>query len=313
MELRIFTEPQQGASYQDLLAVARTAEDCGFDGFFRSDHFVADSKFPVRGHGPSDAWITLAALAVQTSRIRLGALMTAATFRQPGPLAIAVAGVDQMSGGRVELGLGAGWFEAEHHAYGIPFPPVAERFERLQEQLDIITGLWQTPAGQTYSFAGKHYALADAPALARPVQQPRPPVIIGGKGPRRTPALAARYAAEYNIAYAGLDQAAVQFDRVRAACAAAGRDPESVVMSATQLVCCGRAYRDLDRRAAVLGRDLADLRATALAGSPAGVAEAIGRWAGLGASRLYLALLDLSDLDQLELVASDVAPAVAGI
>jgi alkanesulfonate monooxygenase SsuD/methylene tetrahydromethanopterin reductase-like flavin-dependent oxidoreductase (luciferase family) len=218
-----------------------------------------------------------------------------------------------MSGGRVELGLGTGWFEAEHHAYGIPFPLVAERFDRLQEQLDIITGLWQTPAGQLYSYTGKHYALAGAPALARPAQEPRPPVIIGGKGPRRTPALAARYADEYNIAYAGLDQAAAQFDRVRAACAAAGRDPGSVIMSATLLVCCGRTEDELGQRAAALDRDVASLRATALAGRPAEVTDAIGAWAAVGAGRLYLAVLDLSDLDQLELVASEVAPAVAGI
>ena len=146
MELRIFTEPQQGATYDDLLAVARRAEELGFDAFFRSDHYLTMGGDGLPG--PTDAWVTLAGLARETSRIRLGTLVTSATFRLPGPLAISVAQVDQMSGGRVELGLGAGWFEDEHTAYGIPFPPLGERFDRLEEQLAIITGLWSTPAGR---------------------------------------------------------------------------------------------------------------------------------------------------------------------
>src|SRR5690348_3471882 len=155
MKLRIFTEPQQGASYATLRAVALAAEELGFDAFFRSDHYLAMGQ-PGQP-GPTDAWATLAALAVETSRIRLGTLVTAATFRLPGPLAITVAQVDQMSGGRVELGLGAGWFEREHAAYGIPFPPLGERFARLGEQLAIITGLWATADGDTFSYAGTHY------------------------------------------------------------------------------------------------------------------------------------------------------------
>jgi F420-dependent oxidoreductase-like protein len=234
--LRIFTEPQQGATYQTLLAVARAAEDGGFDGFFRSDHFLPDSSFPAAGPaglpGPSDAWITLGALARETSRIRLGTLMTAATFRHPGPLAIAVAGVDAMSNGRVEFGIGAGWFEKEHRAYGIPFPAQAERFDRLNEQLLIITGLWSTPAGECFSFAGRYYTLVDAPALPKPAQVPHPPILIGGLGTRRTPELAARYAAEFNVAFADLQTMAAQFDRVRQAGEAAGRDPATIVMSA---------------------------------------------------------------------------------
>jgi F420-dependent oxidoreductase-like protein len=314
MQLRIFTEPQQGASYQTLLAVAQTAEQCGFDGFFRSDHFLADGKFPVAGPGgrpgPSDAWITLAGLAVQTSRLRLGTLMTAATFRHPGQLAIAVAGVDQMSSGRVELGLGTGWFEAEHHAYGIPFPSPAERFERLEEQLAVITGLWQTPAGREYSFAGRHYSLADSPALPKPVQVPRPPIIVGGTGPRRTPRLAARFADEFNIPYSGLSPAAAQFARVREACEAAGREAASIRLSATLPFCCGRTDREVSRRAQAIGREVAELRHAGLAGSPAEVLDTVGRWAEIGATRLYLAMLDLSDLDHLALTAEDVLPHV---
>src|SRR5215469_4612791 len=198
MQLRIFTEPQQGASYETLLRAARAAEDLGFDGFFRSDHYLKMGD--VSGlPGPTDSWVTLAGLARETTRIRLGTLVSAATFRYPGPLAISVAQVYQMSGGRVELGLGAGWFEAEHKAYAIPFPPLAERFARYEEQLAIITGLWETPDGGTFSFSGTYYTVTDSPALPKPAQRPRPPMIIGGAGARRTPRLAAAYADEYNI------------------------------------------------------------------------------------------------------------------
>jgi F420-dependent oxidoreductase-like protein len=315
MQLRIFTEPQQGANYQTLLAVARMAEDCGFDGFFRSDHYLADSKFPTGGPGglpgPSDAWITLAGLAIQTSRLRLGTLMTAATFRHPGPLAITVAGVDEMSAGRVELGLGTGWFEAEHHAYGIPFPELSERFARLEEQLQVITGLWATPPGQSFSFSGQHYRLTDSPALPKPVQAPRPPVIVGGKGPRRTPRLAAYYADEYNIAYADRESADAQFSRVREACEAAGRDPQSLCLSATVMICCGQTDRELSQRAHAIGRDLDELRQTGLAGSPAEILDAIGKWAEIGTTRVYLSLLDLTDLDHLALIAGQVQSAAA--
>ena len=146
MDLRIFTEPQQGASYDDQLRVATTAEAAGYDAFFRSDHFLKMGV--VSGEpGPTDAWLTIAGLARETSRIRLGTLVNSATFRLPGPLAVAVAQADQMSGGRVELGLGAGWFETEHAAYGIPFPGVRERFDLLEEQLEVITGLWRTLPG----------------------------------------------------------------------------------------------------------------------------------------------------------------------
>ncbi|MBO0838361.1 MAG: LLM class F420-dependent oxidoreductase, partial [Actinobacteria bacterium] len=238
MQLRIFTEPQQGASYETLLRVAKAAEDLGFDAFFRSDHYLKMGS--VSGlPGPTDAWITLAGLARDTSRIRLGTLMSPATFRYPGPLAISVAQVDQMSGGRVEFGFGAGWYEAEHTAYAIPFPGLGERFERYGEQLAIITGLWDTPAGQTFSFTGKHYTVTDSPGLPKPAQQPRPPVLIGGGGPKRTPALAARYADEFNVPFSTIADTTAAFGRVRDACAAAGRD-KAMTYSAAQVVCCGR-------------------------------------------------------------------------
>ncbi|MGF1662502.1 MAG: LLM class F420-dependent oxidoreductase [Kineosporiaceae bacterium] len=306
MELRVFTEPQQGASYDDLLSVARTAEECGYGAFFRSDHYLAmgdGDGLP----GPTDAWVTLAGLARETSTIRLGTLVTAATFRLPGPLAVAVAQVDAMSGGRVEFGLGTGWFEAEHTAYGIPFPPLGERFERVTEQLEILTGLWSTPAGRTFSFRGSHYALADSPALPKPVQSPLP-VIVGGGGGRRTPALAARFATEFNMPFASADATAEQFGRVRAACEAAGRDPGTMTLSVALVVCVGEDEAAVARRAAAIGREPAELRENGVAGTPAEAVETVRRFADAGAERIYLQVLDLSDLDHLRLVADQVAP-----
>jgi alkanesulfonate monooxygenase len=308
MDLRTFTEPQQGATYDQLLRVARASEDLGFDAFFRSDHYLA---MGVDGlPGPTDAWTTLAGLARETSTIRLGTLMTSATFRLPGPLAIQVAQVDQMSGGRVELGIGAGWFEQEHTGYGIPFPDTVERFDRFEEQLAVITGLWSTPEGELFSHAGDHYTLRDSPALPKPAQRPRPPVIIGGKGKRRTPELAARYADEFNLPFVSLDFTAEQLGRVRKACADLGRDPEELVYSNALVLCCGASEDDVRRRAAAIGRDVDELRENGLAGSPAEVVDRIGRFGELGAQRIYLQILDLDDLDHLELVAAEVMPQV---
>ncbi len=306
MDLRIFTEPQQGATYDDLLRVAHATEDLGFDAFFRSDHYLAMGTDP--GPGPTDAWITLAGLARDTSRIRLGTLVSSATFRLPGPLAIAVAGVDQMSGGRVELGLGAGWFEDEHDAYGIAFPDVGGRFDRLEEQLEIVTGLWETPAGETFSFAGSHYSLTDSPALPKPVQSPRPPVIVGGAGKRRTPALAARYAQEFNSAFQDPGDVPGMFERVREACRTEGRDPETLLLSAAWTVACGRDEAEVRRRADAAGQDPQAMRDRQLGGTPAEVVDRLGRLAEAGGSRAYLQVLDLSDLDHLELIAAEVAP-----
>ena len=309
MKLRIFTEPQQGASYQTLRSVALAAEELGFDAFFRSDHYLKMGS--VSGlPGPTDAWATLAALAAETSRIRLGTLVTPVTFRLPGPLAITVAQADQVSGGRVELGLGAGWYEAEHTAYGIPFPPLGERFDILTEQLEIITGLWETAEGQTFSFSGAHYQLSDSPALPRPAQQPRPPVILGGAGARRTPRLAARFADEFNLGFRSVPDSAAAFGRVREACQAAGRDPASMTYSVAQLVCCGKDDAEFRRRAAAIGREPAEIRENGLGGSPGQIAAKIAEFAEIGAERVYLQVLDLSDLDHLALIASDVLPQV---
>src|SRR4051794_26294646 len=258
--------------------------------------------------GPTDAWVTLGALARETSRIRLGTLMTAATFRQPGPLAISVAQVDQMSGGRVEFGVGAGWFEAEHTAYGIPFPSLGERFDRYEEQLAIITGLWGTPPGQQFDFAGNYYEIADSPALPKPVQAGGIPVIVGGSGRKRTPRLAARYAAEFNVPFASSEHNARLFAGVRAACDEAGRDPGELTYSSALVVCVGRDDAEVARRAAAIGRDVDELRASGVAGTPAQAVDTLGRFGEAGASRVYLQVLDLADLDHLDLVAAEVAP-----
>jgi F420-dependent oxidoreductase-like protein len=306
MRLVIFTEPQQGASHDDLRRVAQLAEQTGYDGFFRSDHYVAMGGNGLPG--PTDAWLTLAALAVQTSRIRLGTLVTSATFRLPGPLAIGVAQVDAMSGGRVELGLGGGWFEQEHTAYGIPFPPLGERFDRLGEQLEIIEGLWTTPAGEKYSFAGKHYQVENSPALPKPVQSPRPPIIVGGAGKKRTPALAARYADEFNAPFAKVEDLPAMFDRVRAASSAIGRE-KPPALSAAAVLCVGRDDLEVKRRAAAIGRDVEEMRGSGgVVGTPDQAVEILGRYAETGASRMYLQTLDLSDLHHVELVATAVAP-----
>ncbi|MGY6025689.1 LLM class F420-dependent oxidoreductase [Streptomyces spinosirectus] len=302
MDLRIFTEPQQGASYDTLLTVAKATEDLGFDAFFRSDHYLrmgSGDGLP----GPTDAWVTLAGLARETRRIRLGTLMTAGTFRLPGVLAIQVAQVDQMSGGRVELGLGAGWFEEEHKAYGIPFPK--EKIGRLEEQLEIVTGLWRTKLGETFDFHGTFYDLTDSPALPKPAQD-RIPVLIGGHGATRTPRLAARFADEFNMPFAGIEDSERQFARVRAAAVEAGRAPDDLVLSNALVVCVGKDDQEVARRAAAIGREVDELKANGLAGTPSEVVDKIGRYAEIGSRRIYLQVLDLSDLDHLEQISSHV-------
>jgi F420-dependent oxidoreductase-like protein len=308
MDFRIFTEPQQGATYDDLLQVARTAEELGFDAFFRSDHYLGMGTDGLPG--PTDAWLTLAGIARETSTIRLGTLMTSATFRFPGPLAISVAQVDQMSGGRVELGLGAGWYDAEHSAYGIPFPDTGERFDRFEEQLAVITGLWRTPPGERFSHEGRYYPVADSPALPKPVQQPAPPVLIGGLGKKRTPALAARYADEFNLPFVSTDTTRTQFARVRAACEEIGRDPGTLRWSNALVVCVGSDEAEFRRRAEAIGREPDELRENGVAGTPAEAVETIGRYAAEGAERVYLQVLDLHDLEHLHLIAGEVMPKV---
>jgi F420-dependent oxidoreductase-like protein len=306
MDLRIFLEPQQGATYEQQLEIARLGEQLGFDAFFRSDHYLVIGEFDPMP-GPTDAWVTLAGIARETSTIRLGTMVTSATFRFPGVLAISVAEVDAMSGGRVELGLGAGWYEAEHLAYGIPFPPLGERFDRLEEQLEIVTGLWTTPEGGRFTFEGRHYRLDDSPALPKPVQSPRPPVIVGGAGRSRTPRLAARFADEFNVPFHPLEAGAAQFQRVRAACEDQGRDPTSMSFSMAQTTAVGANDAEVQRRLDVIEQGP---EGVGLHGTPEQVIDTLGRWREAGASRAYLQLLDLEDLDQLHLIAEAVLPHV---
>jgi F420-dependent oxidoreductase-like protein len=311
VDLRIFTEPQQGAAYEDLLRVARAAEDAGYDAFFRSDHFLAMGD--ANGlPGPTDAWVTLGALARETSTIRLGTLMTAATFRLPGPLGVMVAQVDQMSGGRVELGLGTGWYEEEHQAYGIPFPPTGKRFSMLAEQLEILTGSWRRPVGVPFNHHGEHYDFHDSPGLPKPLQTPYPPIIVGGNGRTRTPALAAEYATEYNMPFAHLEALVAGQGRVEEACRERGRDPRTLGRSTAQVLCAGRDDAEVARRADAIGRRPEELRANGIAGTVAEIVDKVGTLAErAGLQRIYLQVLDLADLDHLELVAAEVAPQVA--
>ena len=314
MDLRIFTEPQQGASHADLLAVARATRDTGFSAFFRSDHIL------VMGDGdglpgPSDTMVSLGVLAAQVPDIRFGTLVASATFRHPSMLAIAAAQVDEISGGRLDLGLGSGWNADEHRAYGIDFGSgFGERFDRLTEQLEILTGLWATPVGQTFDHAGTHYTLAGAPGLPKPVQtvngRPKVPIIVGGHGPKRTPALAARFADEFNVGFSPLDLVLDRFDKTRQACTAVDRDPAELVYSAALAVCCGRDDAEVRRRAAAIGRDVDAPGDGDLIGSPAQLVDTLGRWAEAGVERMYLQVLDLADLDHLELLGAQVLPAL---
>lgn len=310
MDFRVFVEPQQGASYTDQLAVAQAAESLGYSAFFRSDHYLAMSGDGMPG--PTDSWVTLAGIARETSTIRLGTLVTSATFRYPGPLAISVAQVDAMSSGRVDFGIGAGWFDEEHLAYAIPFPPLGERFDRLHEQLDIITGLWTTPTGQTFDYDGTYYTVKDSPALPKPAQNPHPPIIVGGNGAKRTPALAAQFATEYNLAFPSLGFVEPQYARVRAALQDAGRAPDDFVYSAAFVVCAGRDDADINRRADAISRAADELRTTSpLVGTAAEIVDQLGPFIEAGVQRVYIQLLDMSDLDHLELFATDVVRQLA--
>ncbi len=312
VELRILTEPQQGASYEDLLAVAQVAETAGFAGFFRSDHYLKMGD--VSGApGPTHAWLTLAGLARDTSHIRLGTLVSPATFYQPGPLAISVAQVDIMSGGRVEFGLGAGWYEAEHAAYGLDFPSLGERFDRFEEYLEQIHGLWSTPEGSTFSHEGRFHTFTESPALPKPVQRPGPPIIIGGRGPKRTPQLVARHANDFNLPFTPVDEVAAAIERVEAACLAIDRNPREIVRSATLALCLGANEAEVARRAEAIGRSPDELRSSGAAGTTTEVIATMERYAREGIQRMYLQVLDLGDLDHIAMAGADLISAVADL
>jgi F420-dependent oxidoreductase-like protein len=309
MKLRIFTEPQQGASYDQLLVVAREAEALGFDAFFRSDHYL---KMGTASGLPAytDAWTTLAGLARDTETIRLGTLVTPTTFRRPGPLAVTVAQVDHMSHGRLEVGLGAGWFEEEHRNYGIPFPPVGERFDLLEDQLAVLHGVWKAEPGTVFRHEGRTLSVELEVSPLRPAQAPHPPVIMGGGGGPRNSRLAATYADEFNAPFMGRDEVSKVFGSVRRACEAQGRDPRSLRWSTAQVVCCGRDEAEVARRARAIDREPDELRQNGLTGSPAEVADKLHAYAEAGAGTCYLQILDLADLDHLRLLAEQVLPVV---
>lgn len=304
-------EPHNGASYDDQLAIARAVSAAGLHGLFRADHYLAGVD-ESRSEWLTDAWITLAGLARDTTGIMLGSLVSPITFRMPAQLAIMAAQVDAMSEGRIELGLGAGWWQAEHDTYGIAFPAVGERFNRLTEQLEIITGLWRTPAAARLDYSGTFYHLQNAPGV-RCHRAGGVPLIIGGGGPRRTPALAARFAREFNSGWLSPVGTAAEFDRVRAACRDVGRNPSSLRLSTVQTVCVGRTAAELHARSSAVGLSLADLRAnsTGILGTAEEAVEGIQRYRDAGVDRLYLELLDLTDLDQLAMIAQQILPRLA--
>jgi alkanesulfonate monooxygenase SsuD/methylene tetrahydromethanopterin reductase-like flavin-dependent oxidoreductase (luciferase family) len=294
-----------------LLAIARTAEECGFDAFFRSDHYLkmgSASGLP----GYTDAWITLAGLARDTRSIRLGTLVTPVTFRSVGPFVIVATQVDQMSGGRVEVGLGAGWYKDEHAAYGMAFPPIGPRYDRLEDQLAILHGVWSAPPATTFDFVGRTCTVSLEADTLRPVQRPHPPIVIGGHGGPRSARLAVQFADEYNISFRPAAETRAVHDEVRRACERDGRDPSTMVWSAGLVLCCGSTDAEVARRAAAIHRDVAELRENGLAGSPGEVLDKLGRYAEHGVDRFYLQVFDIRDLDHLRFVAEEVLPHAPG-
>jgi F420-dependent oxidoreductase-like protein len=299
VEYCIFVEPQLGLTWDQLATAARAAERLGFDGFFRSDHYLGPDRVFTGDIATTDAWTTLAGLAIETERIRLGTLVTPVTFRHPGVLAVQVANVDAMSGGRVELGLGAGWNAPEHAAYGIPFPE--KRFGAFAEALEIVDGLWSTAPGDVFSFEGAHYRLDRAPGAQRPAGD-RIPLIVGGGGAARTPQLAARWAREFNAGFTTNDEIATRFARVRSMAEEAGRDPDSLRLSVALTATVGATEAEADARAEALGLDPAQQRVQGFHGTAARVAERIAGLAELGTTRVYLQVMDATDLEQLEIL-----------
>jgi F420-dependent oxidoreductase-like protein len=307
MDLRTFIEPQQGTTYDEVLAHARTAQRLGFDAWFTSDHLLGMGGVDPRP-GPTDAWTTLAGLARDTSTIRLGTLVTPATFRAPGHFAVQAAQVDAMSGGRIEVGFGAGWYEDEHRAMSIPFPDLGDRMDRREEYVEIVTTLWELPDGERWSFGGEHYTIEDNPGLPKPAQSPHPPVIIGGAGRSRTPRLAARYATEWNVPFPSPGQWAELAAIVRAACEDVDRDPDDLTYSVAQVTCIGADEDEFRERAAAIGRDPDELRANGVCGLPEEARERVERFAEEGCERIYLQTLDIGDLDHLQLIADTLRP-----
>lgn len=314
MRIALMIEGQEGVSWDDWRTIALTAERGGFHALFRSDHYLSLMGFE-RERSAMDAWATLSALAVVTSRLRLGTLVSPVTFRHPSELAKVAATVDHVSGGRVELGMGAGWNEREHAAYGFPFPPLGERFDVLEEQVEIVLRSWTETE---VTFAGKHYRLEGLTALPHPVQQP-PTLLLGGQAGPRAAALAARFAAEYNSIPTGREEVALRRERLDRACESAGRDPATLPLSLMAPIIAGETRAEVESRAAAVlartGRADEDVAAFLeertgpwLVGTPAQLLDQLGELADLGVSRVMLQHLVHEDLDTVELVAEQVIP-----
>ena len=308
MRFALMIEPQQGLTYDEQLSIARRAEACGFETLFRSDHFTS---FPGPDDRPTtDAWAVLAGLARETSHIRLGALVSPVTFRRPGQFAKLVTTVDEMSGGRIEVGVGAGWNELEHRRLGLPFPPLSERADRLEEQLEVLHGLWTEPDG--WSFEGKHVQIRDAVFRPRPVQRPHPPIIVGGEGSPRSLRIAARYADEFNLSSSTPERAAERFALLDAACRAIGRDPSTIRRSVMAGVLVGSSEAEFQSRVkdvlAFVGADsgadawLDARRNRWVIGTPDDGRRRVAEFAASGAERVVLQDFLPRDLAMIELL-----------
>lgn len=311
MRFALMSEPQQGLAYHEILALARTAEEVGFEAYFRSDHYAS---FPGEAGLPTtDAWTTLAGLARETTTISLGTLVSPVTFRLPGNLAKVVTTVDEMSGGRVELGLGAGWNDLEHSQHGLPFPDQRERFDMLEEQLAIVHGLWTEPDG--WSFDGAHWQVRDARFAPRPVERRgrrHPNIIVGGRGGPRLAGLAARYADEMNISSASAAAVGEAFGRLRDACRAQRRDPDTVTCSAMTGVLVARDDSELRERVAALmhlfgsGGDaeewLEERRGRWVMGTPDEALARVREFEAAGVERLMLQTFLPRDLEMVRLL-----------
>ena len=307
MLVRVLMEPRHGATYDRIVAMAKATEEAGFDAFVRGDHYLGiDSTDPE--YRPTDSWTSLAGVALETSRIKLGTLMTAGTFRHPAVVANAVATVDQMSGGRVIMGIGTGWYEREHTAFGIPFP-IGERFDRLDEEMQILNGLWTTPLGEPFSFEGRFWQLEEARNFPVLVQKPRPPIVIGGTGPRRTPLMAAKYADEFNSG--GGAGTAERFANVRRVCEEIGRDPSTLRMSVTTQVICGSTRAEAQERLERLGDPGRRMLSRGPLGDVPTVVGALHELKAAGAEIAYLHIFDIDDLEHLRLIGAEVIPQLA--
>jgi F420-dependent oxidoreductase-like protein len=318
MDVCLMIEGQEGVTWAQWVALAGACEELGFGGLFRSDHYLSSSHPTERG--ALDAWATITALGAVTERIRLGSMVSPVTFRHPAMLAKSVVTADHVSGGRVELGMGAGWFEREHAAFGYPFPPLRERMDMLEEQVEIVHRLWGGD-GDEVTFEGAHYRLDACPALPRAVQDPHPWLIIGGGAGPRSAAIAARWADEYDVVYVDPTGAKERIGRVSAACEAIGRDPSSVRRSLLTKVIVGRDEAEVRRRAAELmtwtnvegdlDTYLADLRATHVAGTVDEVLERLAEYAAAGIGRVLVHQLVHEDLDSVELIGREIVAAAA--